>query len=710
MGKNILNQAVQVKQTYWQAFAPCFLGVRLRKNSSSQGLLFGGLWFAGRQAGALAILLILLLPFRSFSSEADFRFADGLLNRQMFESLEYFCNAEIKNRSSLTDKYAFAATLVRSRTVKMLLSDSEKRQNILDGLAVLETDLLRSHSGTVQPADELAALLFQLQLGITYSALGEEQFRETELLPMNERTANIETARRTLQTAIEKLRQSGAQTQLLRNRTSQNADLNFSSKVDAAILSFTYQLGSAEIALAKTFAPPDSELLQRSIAALYPMANLQSDSPVVFQCKIKLAQCYRLLNEKEKYTELLGQLNSTKNSGVLEFQTELLRYYIFTDSIGDILSVVMKGRADSAAFPEYDLVRIEILLRYSKPDETPEEKTQRQETVLEIADSLERNAGSYWGRRARSCISEFVSIPNAKEQSNPAMLAALAEEQFHQKRYGDASRLFEQAERAAHLNGDVDAAFKYGSSAMGILNSELENAGDEKKEADKRKVLIEKLRAFALRHFAVKDAAEYHLKAIDFAAKEVEARRMPLDDYITLLKEHTATWAASPKTPPLLLRTAVLLAGQNQMAEALTVMGKIPNQHDEFMRQLTEEQRQRVDGERARQAAKAGKTQEAVNILTELLKKNSDNIDNWILLASILSEDKNSLEKALAIWLRIEPRIKNGTENWWLVREKIIEVLVKLGRKDEALRSFRLLETLHPMTAEKKERLKKMLE
>jgi|GEM_PF-917966 len=42
MGKKMLNQVVQVKQTHWQAFASCFLGVRLVKNFSSQGLLFGG--------------------------------------------------------------------------------------------------------------------------------------------------------------------------------------------------------------------------------------------------------------------------------------------------------------------------------------------------------------------------------------------------------------------------------------------------------------------------------------------------------------------------------------------------------------------------------------------------------------------------------------------------------------------------------------------
>ncbi|MCL2742592.1 MAG: hypothetical protein FWE67_01930 [Planctomycetaceae bacterium] len=47
MNKKILNQVVQVKETHWQAFAPCFLGVWLCKNFSSQGLLFGGCGAAG---------------------------------------------------------------------------------------------------------------------------------------------------------------------------------------------------------------------------------------------------------------------------------------------------------------------------------------------------------------------------------------------------------------------------------------------------------------------------------------------------------------------------------------------------------------------------------------------------------------------------------------------------------------------------------------
>jgi len=187
---------------------------------------------------------------------------------------------------------------------------------------------------------------------------------------------------------------------------------------------------------------------------------------------------------------------------------------------------------------------------------------------------------------------------------------------------------------------------------------------------------------------------------------------MPLDDYITLLKEHTAMWAASPKTPPLVLRTAVLLVKQNRYAEALTVMEKMPNQQTEFIRQLSEDERLRVEGECARQAAKSGKTQEAVNILTELLKKQPDNTDNWIALADILSEqsDETALKKSLQIWLKMEQLSKNGSENWWTAREKIIELLVKLGRKYEAVQAFDVLKVLHPdMDAARKERLEKLL-
>ena len=43
----MLSQAVQVKQTHRQAFAPCFLGVWLVKNFSVHGLLLGGLRGAG---------------------------------------------------------------------------------------------------------------------------------------------------------------------------------------------------------------------------------------------------------------------------------------------------------------------------------------------------------------------------------------------------------------------------------------------------------------------------------------------------------------------------------------------------------------------------------------------------------------------------------------------------------------------------------------
>ncbi|GHT34203.1 hypothetical protein FACS189427_01080 [Planctomycetales bacterium] len=661
-----------------------------------------------------------VFPLRLFASDADFRFADGLLKRQMFESVEYFCNIELKDSGrTLADKYTLAAQLVRSRTLQMLISGKENRQKIAGSIAILETDLSLLQTGTIQQADELAALLFQLQLGISEQAIGEEQFRESELLPLNERSENTAEIRKTLHKAIERLQVNREKVQLLRNRTSQNGDLSFSQRVVAAEHSFTYQIGTAQVALAITWEDDNrNELLKQSIDSLYPIASMPNDSPVIFQCKIKLAQCYRLLNEKEKYTELLGQLNSGKYSSDITFQTELLRYYSFTGNTSGIVPVILKGRADSFSFPEYDLARIEILLHTSvhssKSDETPEERKLREDTIIEIAGSLERNAGFYWGRRARNLIAETVAVSNVKEQSNPAMLAALAEEQFHQKRYTDSAQLFEQAERAAKLNGNSVNTFTFGSSSVGVLYSEIEQSPflSETAKNEKRKVLIGKVRAFSLRHFAEKDAAEYHLKAIDLASQELEASRMTPDDYIMLLKEHTAMWASSPKTPPLLLRTALLLVKQNRTAEALTVMEKIPNQRNEFIRQLSEEERQRLDGEVALQAANSGKVQEAVNVLTDLLTRQPNNTENWIALAEILTEqtDENSLKKALQIWLKIEQQSKSGSENWRTARIRIIEVLVKQERKDEAAKAFELLKILYPdMNKERMEHLEKIL-
>ena len=92
------------------------------------------------------------------------------------------------------------------------------------------------------------------------------------------------------------------------------------------------------------------------------------------------------------------------------------------------------------------------------------------------------------------------------------------------------------------------------------------------------------------------------------------------------------------------------------------------------------------------------KAQDAINILVDFLKKQPNDLEFRETLAEILSrqEQPEALAQSLKLWEGIERSSPKNSEPWWNARESTLNILLKQGRKDEAVREYAVLRLLQP--------------
>lgn len=255
----------------------------------------------------------------------------------------------------------------------------------------------------------------------------------------------------------------------------------------------------------------------------------------------------------------------------------------------------------------------------------------------------------------------------------------------------------ETARRGFHSLPDVDAL-----EAARWFESRLpddENAAWNEADAISAQNAAEFLIRF---HFSVQDDSKEKSSEIDALGRAE-----------TLLKKiRTKCDGLSPTTEiqvQALLITALTEQGRREEgAEELRTM------NEEQIGKLTPEERRNFQRVRAGLLADSGQIQDAVDLLSELLKHDSKDLASWKILAEILSrqEDAESLKKALQVWTKIEKDSPKESDSWWTAREKMIAILLKQGKIDDAKKSFALLLSLYPDSGgeARKKRIEKMLD
>ncbi|MDR2116977.1 MAG: hypothetical protein LBP87_11425 [Planctomycetaceae bacterium] len=797
-------------------------------------------------------------------TESDILFLHGLSDRNLFESVEFFCQKEFQNPNvSAIHKTKLATELVRSRTRQLLLAEPVRRQEFLKRLDELKTQFLATpvtaHTATPdeltqpQPEFSFARISLQLQFAIAEYSLGDWLRFEADVASETDRNKIIPQAQTTLHNALEQLQLCAEQLEMLRRKTGLNTNSAFELQYLTLFRSIGYQTGLTQMSLALSFPAGDDRIfsLNRAAKLLTELTSLPINDPIIFRCRIELATCYRLLGNFDKCKELLTRLQNSELTPELQFQTEaeLIRYYLAIGNLDEASQKIRETRSethsetysethsDSFLYPDYCLAKLEILLALSRQlkDKT-EQQIKINQMILEQVRAIDQQCGSYWGRRAGMFLGNS-HLANSEGMDTPLpLLKMLAKDRFQNRQYTDAVRFFELASRRAETIGDQKESFNNAVSAIAVLGEvlkQIETVSDNESNnesniskgeiASCRRQMIDSLRNIAIRFSENPAADELHLKAIDLTAQAVLNKETTLDDYLTLLKEHAEHWADSPKIPPLLFRAAVLLERQNQKANVLSILEKIPNhsavgldavntakrcfdtlsepplsiaewferrlpanqtanQHlwneadvvsaiyaaeqqiqafahaankteiieipkktEQLLRNalryypdlkqntkikiqtmlvaVLNDQGRKEEGTailqklndqelaalslperrafllvRIQLLAKTGKVQEAVNLLKEQLKQSPDDLPFLILLAEILTRQNDSvtLAKSVEIWRRIANQSVKNSETWWLSRERIIEIYLKMNKKTEAKKEFELLRLLYP--------------
>jgi tetratricopeptide (TPR) repeat protein len=627
----------------------------------------------------------------------DFQTAQSLLNRGQFAAVESLVQEKLQQTDvAEIDKIRLATILVQSYSQQLLVAAPAQRPPIVRRIETLETTLL---TPSVDSDLVLAKITFRLQCSMAYRSLGDYQRLEADIASETNKRTAYQSAQSTLLDALERLKKCQQELQAFRQRVGINATPQLTREMLASEYSIAMQQGIARKSLALTFtAEADRNFeLREAAEALSVLASKDSTDSVIIQCKIEKASCHRLCGELDKCAAILTPLLNNPEYR-LSAEAEWIRLQIAAGNIAEMRRRYATDREESRQYPDFDLARLELFLA-NDPDQhiRPEVAT---------ADRLRQTLGQrspYW--RQRAAMTESALTLGNTDLVSAETLAMRAENRFKENRFAESAQLYEEAAAKADTNRQADNMFRYNLHAILAWEKVLEHAPDAEK-TEHRKRLIPLLRNLSVQNPNYVQAVDLHLRAIDLQGEIGLSSVESQNEYLTLIKEHMATWKESPKMSPLRRLSVGVLERLERTDEAAALLPLLDL--EQIATLSPEMQRQRV-----RQLDTEGKTQEAVDILTVLLKQKREPA-TLRLMAEIRSRqtDVASLESARILWTELAESVPKNSETWWIAREGIFDVYFKLNRQEEAKKFFDMLRTLYPDLggAERKERLIKRFE
>ncbi len=576
-----------------------------------------------------AFLLFSILLFISrvtslVASEHDLRFVRGLADRNLFESVEIFCAEEFdrideSNRPLLsrTEQYALAAELLRSRSLQMLQAEPHRRPVLQKGLDELTQRYLTGADDTTKPEETLARLALLFQRVIADASLGEWQYHEANMATSAQRTDLLHEARQKLLEAVEGYQRCVERLNALHGRQGVARNQDFEQKWLGLLRSVQIQHGLAQKSLALSFAPGSADRqfsLNAAVEILEEPTQTTIRDEIIYRAKIELASCFRLLGQQGRCLQLLQELQqllqqSAQQESVsmaLRFQaeTERLRYLLAAEKFDEARENYLAERAGSECWPDFDIARLELFIALGRllreqaqnnaavpNEESPPFDAVLMQEILNLTRQIEDSCGAFWGRRARMLLVE--SSLSEQPNGNEALLLELGKAQYHNGRFSESVRLFDQATDLALERNRAAAAFESVLASAQILRERLaqwEQGGTPESDVAQAPDLTTLPESAALRariterlcnvakHFSEEQQApEIFLTAIDTAGQRVLKQEMSVRDFVTLHAEFADRWPHAPKTPAVLLRAAELLATENDTQATLNLLEKISN-------------------------------------------------------------------------------------------------------------------------------------
>jgi len=655
----------------------------------------------------IPIFLLTFLAGTLLASEADIRQVRSLADQGLFETAEILCYEKFDDPNLAdSDKILIAAELARSYYLHILLLEPAQRTRILRSLETLENNWLTPPSANALPHLVLAKIILRLQIALAYFSLGDHLRLEADTVSLTNRPGALQHARTVLHNTLERLKICQQELQSLRQRLGNNhgsnADLSLSQRILALEYTITMQQAITRKSLALTFQAEDDRNfeLRQAIGLLSPLAAINSAEPIIIQCKIEKAASHRLASELEQCREILAPLFGIAISLAcqLRLEAEWLRYQIASGNIAETRRQYAADRENSNLHPDFDIARLELFLA-SDPARGIRADSP---AAMRLEQAIDRQLGSHWARRARL----LVAASGNTELNSAEMLAMRGDNHYREEQFAEAARLYEQAAAQADASRQVENMFRYNRLAAHSWVKALEQLPSDEPAIVYQQRIVALLRKLVEQAPAHHEALEFHALALTMQGQVALSQPEVLDDYLTLLAEHSERWRDSPHLPTARRLAVVVLERQGRLDEASAMLPLLDL--EELAALPSEIQRLRV-----RQLDAEGKTQDAVDILIILLNQRRDSA-TLQLFANILTRqvDVPALHHALNFWRELESTTERNSEIWWSAREGIIVVLIKLDRREDAVQSFAMLRVLYPDLGgpQRKARLVELLE
>ncbi|MDR2643381.1 MAG: hypothetical protein LBC74_11375 [Planctomycetaceae bacterium] len=351
--------------------------------------------------------------------------------------------------------------------------------------------------------------------------------------------------------------------------------------------------------------------------------RLQDCYYLAIRARVELSVCYRLLGELDKSFNVLS--GSELRLGELELP-EVLRLRIAAERIRFLAAVSnnvtinsrIASESDKSGWDINNLLRFRILLSEDSLDyclaklewglflagrlNISDSGTELMviKDIMKLVRQMEMKIPS-----SGYCAAVVIGTNNNVQTavSNPKLstikaviLGELAQDRRERNQIEYAVRLFELAGRILESAGDKEAAIKntqYSISLLYDLLKQLENSKQKAAQSPElseeverelaedvfccRERIMNLLCGVSRRFVHERDSIALYRRGIDEATVLFKAKRLGVDEYISVLNGYVSCWGDVSDCGVYMLRAANLLEFNGRIEEALVFLDKIPN-------------------------------------------------------------------------------------------------------------------------------------
>ncbi len=326
-------------------------------------------------------------------------------------------------------------------------------------------------------------------------------------------------------------------------------------------------------------APSDDRLalVLRAVESLQTtISQLAADDPLQAMLRLDLAECQRLLGKFDEAGEQLAALDAEGIAPAVRLaaRAELIRLALAKEDLPTAKRLIGQGRSlASVSSAELDLAWFEAQLALARAAKEPAIAKEHQDQAAELAKSIQRDHGTYYGQRADQLLA--AKLPQTPGTVNVELLARAADRLFVQREFVRAMAAYDDASAQARAAGDLQASFTLAYKAALIEQTRQQHA-----EAARR------FRTLAKNLATHPQAPAAHLAAAWHAAQLVKTNdpqtAAASEAYGEILREHLSAWPSSETASQARLWLGRWHESRREWADAAAAYAQVPRTSEHF--------------------------------------------------------------------------------------------------------------------------------